>query len=140
MESSKIVKLLLTSDSQNKLLKAVPPTIARHIGKVYADHITLYACYTVVHEEALKLWEARRRALDLVVVCAFEECSDDKIQAVKVSWARQDITCENAIPHITISCAPNVKPAYSNTMLIKPTTIRTINIPLMAKLVIEDND
>jgi hypothetical protein len=51
-----------------------------------------------------------------VFVLAYENCWNDRIQAVRVQLPN-DIPCVNRHPHITVSYAPGVEPKESNIML-----------------------
>lgn len=66
-----------------------------------------------------------------VAVIATEECSNDRIQAIKVELPDQyKLICGNPIPHITISHLPEVKPVESNKMLDCPDVSNNINLLL----------
>ena len=95
--------VVLTPESRTELLQQVP---AKH-ANVFAHHLTIafkpdesvYSKYANLVGETTKM-------------TITGEASDEQGQAVLVEGPS-----ENPNPHITISCAPGVKPAYSNTLL-----------------------
>lgn len=53
-----------------------------------------------------------------VMVYCYEDCHNNRIQAVRVQLPAEFHTlCQNESPHMTISHLPNVRPVESNNML-----------------------
>ena len=95
--------LVLDAPSRVLLLAMVPP---RH-EMVFADHITLE------HDPASPVageFQARAVVLDVM--------SDEQGQAVVVELDRNAgaLMKPGQRPHITLSCAPGILPAYSNRL------------------------
>lgn len=97
--------LVIDAPSRALLLAMVPP---RH-GVVFADHITLE------HDPVDVLAVDREFKAWAIVV---EVLSDDKGQAVTVQLDRNAAALMKPgnRPHITLSCAPGIIPAYSNRL------------------------
>lgn len=97
------VSAVLTPESHRRLLERVPPVHPI----VYAHHVTMAfkpEAETLAHFQAMK---GQRIAVPVTAVCV-----DEKAQAVLVG-----VDSTNEYPHITISVAEGVKPAYSNELL-----------------------
>lgn len=97
------VSAVLTPESQTLLLKRVPPIHE----KVYAHHVTMAYKPDPVTLEYYRQFEGKPLRIPVVATA-----QDDKAQAVLVG-----AESENDYPHITISTADGVAPAYSNTLL-----------------------
>lgn len=97
------VSAVLTPESQRRLLERVPPVHAT----VYAHHVTMAFNPEPDTLERYRALEGQRIAVPVTAVCV-----DEKAQAVLVG-----VDSENEYPHITISVAEGVKPAYSNELL-----------------------
>lgn len=97
--------LVLDAPSKALLLAMVPPSHS----VVFADHITLE------HDPADVL-PLEREFRDWAIVV--EVLSDDQGQAVTVELGRNAsaLLKPGQRPHVTLSCAPGVFPAYSNRL------------------------
>ena len=99
--------VLLDEKNRDKLTSLVKPM---H-DNVYAEHITLAFRPS---EDVDKAYQARLGEEVSFAVTA--HYLDDGGQAVSVSSA--DFKRQDGMPeHITISCAPGVKPSYSNELI-----------------------
>ncbi len=99
-----MIQVVLTPESRSRLLSAFPPM---H-GNKYAHHITMAFKPSVEQAQSLAVWCGK--PMNFTVV---GEASDERGQVVAVSGVESN----NAMPHITISCADGTKPVYSNELL-----------------------
>ena|SRR5690242_134294 len=100
--------ILLTPQSKAQLLGHFPPKHA----KVYAEHITLVFGPTAEENKLLS-----KRLGEKVKFKVITTMSDEKGQAVGVLTDPERLDGKAA--HITISCSPDTKPVYSNTLMEK---------------------
>ena len=119
------VSAVLTPQSQRRLLEMVPSVHPI----VYAHHVTLAFNPEPDVLERYRSLEGTRIKVPVTAVCV-----DDKAQAVLVG-----VDSENEYPHITISVAEGVAPAYSNELLAaQHADMQHVNIfTLEADVVIE---
>jgi hypothetical protein len=119
------VSAVLTPQSQRRLLEMVPPVHPI----VYAHHVTLAFNPEPDVLERYRSLEGTRIRVPVTAVCV-----DEKAQAVLVG-----VDSENEYPHITISVAEGVPPAYSNELLAaQHADMQHVNIfTLEADVVIE---
>ena len=119
------VSAVLTPQSQRRLLEMVPSVHPI----VYAHHVTLAFNPEPDVLERYRPLEGTRIRVPVTAVCV-----DEKAQAVLVG-----VDSENEYPHITISVAEGVAPAYSNELLAaQHADMQHVNIfTLEADVVIE---
>lgn len=96
------VGVFLTKASRDELLRLVPP---RH-HRVFAEHVTVLFKPTLQQLSRFSFGER-------VEFQAMGVVHDARGQAVRV----RGVPSDNEHPHITISCAPDTKPVYSNQLL-----------------------
>jgi hypothetical protein len=122
------VSAVLTPESQRRLLERVPPVHP----VVYAHHVTMAFNPDAETLARYQSMEGQRIRVPVTAVCV-----DEKAQAVLVG-----VESENEYPHITVSVAEGVKPAYSNELLAaQRADLQHVNIfTLEADVVIEPLD
>jgi hypothetical protein len=103
------IGLFLTPESRRQLLDWCPP-IHKNIS---ADHITL--AFKPDAETLAKLTPLLGQNFEVRLTDAV---ADDKGQAMGVIIKDLPFV-ENLFPHITISCAEGIQPAYSNELMEK---------------------
>jgi hypothetical protein len=100
------VAAFLKPDQQGKLMERFPPKFDN----------TFYHHVTIIHmSEAGGNLRVPENAGDEIELEVIGYAEDEKGQAVVV----RGIESSKAVPHITLSCAPGVRPFYSNTLLSK---------------------
>ncbi len=102
MDLEKIVYTALFIDDPEKLLKMFP---SKH-EKVFAHHSTIW--YKPQSLENLEI--GKKSALKII-----GQVYDEKAFAILVENKKS----KNQFPHITISCAENIRPVYSNELFEK---------------------
>ena len=103
--------VFLTPESHQKLLSWWNDAVGQPLlAKPFAHHMTIK--FKPAEEDVAKFTPMIGKEIQLKVT-GF--AANEKGQAVKVE--PQDIGSANANPHITISCAENVTPVYSNELL-----------------------
>lgn len=81
---------------------------------VFNKHITV--CFGADQDKTKHLIGQR------VTIELLSHYSDEKGQCVSVNYTHPELSAlKNRLPHITISCAPGVKPMYSNELIQKGT-------------------
>lgn len=103
--------VFLIPESREKLLSWWNDAVGQPLlEKPFAHHMTVK--FKPTDEDVAKFAPMIGKEVQLKVI-GF--AANEKGQAVKVE--SQDIESANANPHITISCAGNVTPVYSNELL-----------------------
>ena len=126
-ESGALVLAVLTPESQQELLRRVPPVHP----EVKAHHMTI--AFNPSLEAYYQVYSHRAgRPVKMKVVGMMQ---DDKAQAVAVY---PDCDTENEHPHITISVATGVPAKYSNELLAKSGTYPLKPFMLEAVVTLED--
>ncbi len=121
--SGQIVMVVLTPESQERLLKAFPPV---HPG-VKAHHLTV-----AYDPDETLLHRYRAQEGRTVHISVIGHSADERGQAVAVAGPST-----NAVPHVTISVAPGTDAAYSNELLDGGWEPARPRIPLEGTLVIQ---
>lgn len=105
----------LDADSRRRLIENSGPQPGQ---RVYGDHVTL--SYKPDHE-TLERWKPLLgKEVEIEVLSG----RSDVRGHARLARLPDGLPCENGAPHITISCAPNTKPVYSNQLLAGATDDR----------------
>ncbi len=99
-----ILWLVLTEESNKKLLKVAPPIYSN----VFAHHVTLHHDTYLTNKYKDLIGNTKEITLK-------NNCYNEKIQAVTICLT--NITSQNEFPHITISAQDDVKGVESNSLL-----------------------
>lgn len=102
------IGLFLSDAVRTELLHRVKPTHPQ----VHATHLTLAFRPSDEIIEKAKEFLGKRFLIDVVGYAR-----DEKGEAVMVRKDTLPFPCQNEFPHITIGCAQNVSPVYSNDLL-----------------------
>lgn len=111
------------------IFMAVLDQASQDLLKKYAIHDQVYCHHMTM---AFKPTDEQYRRLHAFVGMAFEGRVSWIIQNAACCAARIETNtlCLNKHPHVTISCGPDVKPVYSNTLLDLPAT-EVLEMPLL---------
>lgn len=124
--SGQIVMVVLTPESQERLLQAFPPVHP----EVKAHHLTV-----AYDPDTAFLERYRAKEGQTVQLSVIGHSADERGQAVAVAGPST-----NMVPHVTISVAPGTDAVYSNELLDKGWEPARPRIPLEGTLVIEPLD
>lgn len=124
--SGQIVMVVLTPESQERLLQAFPPVHP----EVKAHHLTV-----AYDPDPAFLERYRAKEGQTVQLSVIGHSADERGQAVAVSGPST-----NPVPHVTVSVAPGTDSVYSNRLLNRGWEPVRPRIPLEGTLVIEPLD
>jgi hypothetical protein len=119
--------IYLNEESKQKLLAAVPPIHKN----VFAEHITV----AFKPSPSVAYWLERARSAEYIEFTVISVVLDDKGQAVRIE---EPLRVDDGVPHITISCAENTKPVYSNGMFATLAPAK-LAVPLKLRGTLEPN-